>query len=100
MMFFKEWVPWRRKGDEASGKNCELSGKDAKKEKEDKVNFLLDEMEATNLRIGILNNQCDAMTTSEEEATIINAQIAQMVAYQNMITARLRFYGKMREVRR
>ncbi len=96
MMFFKEWVPWRRKGGEASQDKGEFSEKDAKEEKEDKINFLLDEMEATNIRIGILNHQCDAMTTSEEEATIINAQIAQMVAYQNMITARLRFYGKMR----
>lgn len=96
MKIFKSWMPFRRGGSDRRWVE-DMARAEEKKQKAEKVDFLLDELKATNIRIGLLNSQFEAASTKEEERTLINAQIAVMVAYQNTITARLRLYGEVKE---
>lgn len=96
MRIFKDWIPFRRSGSDRRWEQDMIRAEE-RKEKAEKVDFLLDELKATNIRIGLLNSQFEAVTTKEDERTLINAQIGLMVAYQNTLTARLRCYGEVRE---
>lgn len=96
MRIFKDWIPFRRSGSDRKWEQDMIRAEE-RKQKAEKIDFLLDELKATNIRIGLLNSQFEATTTKEEERTLINVQIGLMVAYQNTLTARLRCYGRVEE---